>query len=91
MQVLGVFFKLVVHGVIIFGLETWVMTPHMGQVLGFFQYRVARQITVRHPQRIQERRWEYPPLVGGDAGGGFGGGKDVFHPKTSSSLSFSSM
>ena len=33
-KVLGVFFKAVVQAVILFGLETWVVTPRMGQALG---------------------------------------------------------
>ena len=41
----GMFFKAVVQAVLIFGAETWVMTPHMGRSLGGFQHRVARLIT----------------------------------------------
>ena len=39
------FFKAVVQVVLLFKLETWVLTPRMGRALGSFQHRVARQIT----------------------------------------------
>ena len=48
-RVLGVFFKAVVQAVLLFGSETWVLTPRMGRDLGSFQNRVARRITGRPP------------------------------------------
>ena len=33
-RALGMFYKAVVQAVLIFGVETWVMTPHMGLALG---------------------------------------------------------
>ena len=45
-----------------FGAETWVLTPRMERALDSFQYRVARQITRRHPIRQVERGWEYTTL-----------------------------
>ena len=48
-RVLGMFFKAVVQEVLLFGSETWVMTPDMGRALGSFQHRVSRQITGRQP------------------------------------------
>ena len=47
---------------LIFGLEMCVMNPHVVRALGGFQHMVARQITGRHPQRLSDRVWEYPPL-----------------------------
>ena len=35
-RVSGFFFKAIVWSVLLFGAETWVVTPHMGWVLGFF-------------------------------------------------------
>ena len=49
-RVSGFFFKAVIQSVLIFGAETWVITPHMGRVLGDFQYQVARQLTGRLPR-----------------------------------------
>ena len=39
------FFKAVVHVVLLFGSETWVLTPRMEQAMSSFQHRVARHIT----------------------------------------------
>ena len=61
-RVLGMFFKAVVHAVLLFGSETWV-TPHrMGKDLGSFQDRVARRITGRKPKQRVDGSWEYLPL-----------------------------
>ena len=38
-QVSGFFFQSVVQVVLLFGLETWVVTPHTGKDLGFFRPR----------------------------------------------------
>ena len=81
MWVQGIFFKVVVHMVPLFGLDMWVMIPLMGRSLGTFHNRVARRLTERQLQRIWDRSWEYHPLGGGDGGGngggGFGGGGGV--------------
>ena len=37
--------KAVVQEVLLFGSETWVLTPHMGQIIGWFQHRVALWLT----------------------------------------------
>ena len=47
----GMFFKSVVQAVLIFGSETWVLTPRMERALGHFQQRVAQRITGRHTRR----------------------------------------
>ena len=62
MRVSGLFFKVVVQVVFLFGLETWVITPHMGRALGIFHNRVDHLPTERHPRRLWVGRWEYPPL-----------------------------
>ena len=61
-RVSGMFFKAVVQAVLLFGSETWVMTPCMGRTLGGVQHRVARRITGRQPKRQVGGSWEYPPL-----------------------------
>ena len=43
----GFFFKAVVQAVLLFGAETWVVTPRMGQFLGGFQDLVVRQLTAK--------------------------------------------
>ena len=40
-RVSGFFFK-AIQSVFLFGAETWVVTPHMGHILGVFQYQVAQ-------------------------------------------------
>ena len=52
----------VVQLVNIYGLETWVMTPHIGRVLGRFHHRVARRLTGRQPWRGRDGVWIKPPL-----------------------------
>ena len=52
-RVLGVFFKAVVKEVLLFGSNTWVLTPRMGRSLGSFHHRVSRWITGRQ-QKQQE-------------------------------------
>ena len=41
LKVLGHFFKLVMQALLLFGAETWVLTPSMERALGGFQHRVA--------------------------------------------------
>ena len=48
-KVLGSFYKAVVQAVILFRVETWVLTPRMERALDSFQHRVAQQITGRQP------------------------------------------
>ena len=46
-RTLGRIYVAVVQVVIMYRPETWVITPHIGRVLGKFSYRVARRLTVR--------------------------------------------
>ena len=50
-RISGLFSKVVVQAVLIFGSETWVLTPCMERSLGRFQHRLARHITGRQPRR----------------------------------------
>ena len=43
----------------LFGSETWVVTPRMGRVLGGFQDQVARRLTGRLPRQKTDGKWEY--------------------------------
>ena len=63
LRVYGMFFKAVVQVVLLFGSETWVMTPCMEWELGIFQRRGVQHITGRQPRRHTEGGWDYPPLV----------------------------
>ena len=50
-RVSGFFFKAVVQEVLLFGTETWVVTPRMGRFLEDLQDQVAQSLTGRTPQQ----------------------------------------
>ena len=64
------FFKYFVQSVLIFGAETWVVTPCMGQVLGGFQDQVTGRLTGRPPWRQSDGKWDYTSVeaMGAEAG-----------------------
>ena len=55
-------FKVVVHAVLLFGAETWVLTPRIERALESFMHGAARRITGKHPRRGGGGKWTYPPL-----------------------------
>ena len=57
--VFGLFFKAVIQAVLLFGAETWVVTPRMGKSLGAFQTQVARQLMGNLPHRTTNGMWGY--------------------------------
>ena len=61
-RILGVFFKTVVQAVLLFGSETWLMTPLMVRALGIFQHRFYRWITGRQLKLQVDGSLGYPPL-----------------------------
>ena len=46
-QTLGQIYLAVVESDMIYGSETWVMTPRIGRILGGFHHRLARKLTGR--------------------------------------------
>ena len=70
-RVLGNSFKAVVQQVLLFGEETWVVTPRMDQALNSFIHWVARRITGRQPWRGWDGKLFYPSLEGGVKEAGF--------------------
>ena len=62
-QVFGLFFNAMVQTVLLFGLETWVVTSRMGKALGGFQVQVAIQMTGRLPRRTPDGKWIYTLAV----------------------------
>ena len=40
----GTFYKALVQATLMFGSETWVLTPRIGRAFGGFHHRVARQL-----------------------------------------------
>ena len=57
-------FKGVVQQVLLFGAETWVVTPKMDRALSGFLHGVARRLTGRQAQRERDGEWYYPSLEG---------------------------
>ena len=53
-----------VQQVLLFGAETWVVTPRMERALNSFIHGAERWIIGRQPQRGWEGKWFYPSLEG---------------------------
>ena len=60
-KVSGVFYKTVVNSVLLYGCETWVVSPQVLRVLGGFHHRVARRLSGLMPS-LRQGEWYYPPL-----------------------------
>ena len=58
------FYIAVVQVILLFGLETWVVTLHIKRLWGGFHHRVARRISGNMPWWRTEGTWKYSPLVG---------------------------
>ena len=52
----------VVQVFMLYGLDIWVITMHIGRVLGGFHHRMACRLMGRQPQRGWESGWLYPLL-----------------------------
>ena len=63
-RVSGSFFKGVVQQVLLFGAETWVITPKMDWALRGFLHGAARRLTGRQARRWKDGEWYYPSLEG---------------------------
>ena len=60
-RVSGMFYKAVVQSTLLFGVETWVITPSMWTALRGFHHRMARSIAGARA-RLVNGKWEYPPI-----------------------------
>ena len=63
-RVSGNFFKAVVQQVLLFGAETWVVSPMMERALSAFLHGAARRLSGRQPRRGRDGEWHYPSLEG---------------------------
>ena len=63
-RVSGNFFKAVVQQVLLFGAETWVVTPMMERALSAFIHRAARRLIGRQLRKGRDGKWYYPSLEG---------------------------
>ena len=50
--------------VLLFGEETWVVSPMMDRALSAFLQGAARRLTGRQPRRGRDGEWKYPSLEG---------------------------
>ena len=62
MPVLGRICVAVVQGVVLYKLETWVMTPRILRVLGGFHHSVAHRLTGRQTWRGRDGGWVDPTM-----------------------------
>ena len=69
----GHFYRAVSQAVLLFGAETWVLTPRMEWYLDSFQNRVLQRITGRQPSRQGGGSWDYLPLTEAMGEAGFEG------------------
>ena len=58
----GMFHVAVVQQILLYGSESWVLTPRIIKALESFHHRVARRITGSMPRRLQNCTWYYPPI-----------------------------
>ena len=63
-RISGSFFKAVVQQVLMFGAETWVVTPKMERALSGFLHGAARRLTRRQARGGENGEWYYPSLEG---------------------------
>ena len=57
----GMFYRSVIQSVLLYGVETWTVTPAMMRVLESFHHRVARRISGMMAHRVGDD-WVYPPI-----------------------------
>ena len=55
-------YLVVVQSVMLYGPETWRITPHIGRVWGGFYHRVACRLAGRQSLQGRDRFWVYPLL-----------------------------
>ena len=53
-----------VQQVLLFGAETWVVTPRMERALSGFLHGASRRMTGRQARRGRNGEWQYPSLEG---------------------------
>ena len=53
----GNFFKAVVQQVLLFGAETWVVSPMIERALSAFIHGAARRLTGRQPRKGRDGKW----------------------------------
>ena len=59
----GMFYVALLQAVVLYGSETWFMSPHIRRNLVGFYHIVAYRLTGRQPWRGLYGAWVYSPLV----------------------------
>ena len=59
---LGSFYLSILQAALLFGAETWVVTPHIRYILGGLHHRVARKILKKKPRRREDGTCYYPHM-----------------------------
>ena len=59
-RVCGLFYKATVQAVLLFGSETWCLSPANLRLLEGFHVRAARRMTGMMPKKKSDGSWEYP-------------------------------
>ena len=65
---MGQIYLVIVQSIMLYGLDTWVLTPPMKRVLGGLYHRVSRRLTGRKPHIGRDGGWFYTPLEDAMAG-----------------------
>ena len=52
----------VVQAVLLFGSDTWVVTPRLEKALVGFHHRAVQRMACMVPKRQQDGTWVYPPI-----------------------------
>jgi hypothetical protein len=60
-KTVGQFYKAVVQAVLLYGSESWVVTPAMLRVLSSFHHKAGRRIAGKMAKLV-DGKWVYPPL-----------------------------
>jgi hypothetical protein len=60
-QVMARFYLAVCQAILLYGSETWVLSPHSLQQLDAFHHRCARHMAHQHIRRLADHSWIYPP------------------------------
>ena len=59
---MGRFYVAVVQAVLLFGSDTWVLTPQLEKALEGFHRRAVRRMAGMGPKHQQDGTWVYPPI-----------------------------
>ena len=62
MRTHGILYKSVEQTVILYGIESWVVTGEMLKSLEGFHHRAVQRIAVMTVHRVEDIEWEYPSL-----------------------------